>query len=132
MSEVTQEQIDETVRMSKIVEELQAVLTKHDVAAYIALASPKMGHYCYHLEAKWSAASIEDGQVKMRCRQEDGYTKEEVKERATDTVGMVMSLLNLVDNAQKNFLSLALTLGSKFDIFSAVKPMPEQEPEEPK
>lgn len=121
MSEITPEQQAEHERMVGIIEEIATVLKKHDVTGYFSLVSPTMSHFCYHLEATWSAAKIEDGKLQLRCREEDGFTKEQVKQRAHDTVGMIMSHLHLTDTAQKNFLSVALALSEKFGILHTSK-----------
>lgn len=127
---ISEAEKQEHIRLTKIAQEVEQILAKHDVTGHLCLVSESMSHFLYKLDASWSAASIEENRVNLKCTKEQGYTPEQVAKRVRVTVQMLAAMLHLLQNDAKNFAAILLELSAKYDILSVVQPVDETDVEE--
>lgn len=124
---ISEAEKQEHKRLTGIAQEVEQLLAKHDVTGHLCLVSETMSHFLYKLDASWSAATIENNQVKLKCTQAQGYTPEQVAKRVKATVQMLAGMMHLLNNDSKNFTAILLELSAKYDILSMIQPTDESE-----
>jgi len=97
-------------------EEIKAVLKKHDCAGMIALTSESHVEYLNEFKASWSCAWIEefpDGSVgvRVRAKRKDFPSHEAQNKAVSLTVGMFLAFANMAEKQQaqiKDILAMLL------------------------
>lgn len=59
------------VRIKPAVDEIKAVLEKHDMAAVVFIASPTHVEFLYRLEASWTCIRLEPAGLRIRANSKD-------------------------------------------------------------
>jgi hypothetical protein len=96
-------------------EDIKAVLKKHDCAALVTLASPSHTEYLYEVAPSWSCAWLEpmpDGgfAVRVRAKRKDYPTKEAHNAAISKTAGMLLAFANMAERQQKQMTQLIALL----------------------
>lgn len=80
-------------KLKKAMEEIKAVIKKHDIAGMVVLHTPGHSEYFIALSPSYSCAKVEHGQVRVKAKLTDfGGDKKEWTLKVTDTSNM----LNLI------------------------------------
>lgn len=107
--------------LQQAMEEIKAILRKHDVAAVVLLSSPKHMEFLYGLTPTWSCAKLEphpDGGEAIRIRSSrDEYVSEDAQRQCLEyTIGMFMGFFSLLKQAEDQMLNITALLGQHFDV----------------
>lgn len=117
-------------KMRGIAAEFEELFRKHDLAGIVNFADNEVGHFLYVVDPTWSIARIENGHFRLTLKKpEEGDEEnlaefEKKKAMLQGTVSMLATLLHLSDHAQKNFLSLMLTLKAHMSIDTEIEELP--------
>lgn len=102
-------------KLKAAMEEIKAVLRRHDIAAVVTLQSPGALEYLYELSPSWSCIHIEPGgAVRIRAQAKTGPATE--KERLRLSAGMIVSFADLGWRAWDDFTKLTRVLGQHVEI----------------
>lgn len=96
-----------------VLDEISAVLKKHDMAGLIVVANETHVDYRIEVEASWSCAKFERDGIRIRCVEEDFATKEAQRKCLESTVGMVVTFTDVLRVIQANMIQL-LEIISKY------------------
>lgn len=103
-------------------EEIKAVLKKHDCAGLVTLASPSHTEYLYGISPSWSCAWLQpmpDGfAIRIRSKLKDYPSKEAQKKSVEATTGMFLAFANMAERQQRQMAQLIAMLGKQFDEIS--------------
>jgi hypothetical protein len=95
-------------KLKLVREEIDQVLQKHDVSAYVALGSRTHIEIFMH-EASWFTGKHEDGQLRIRTFGRDKQDKH-------DTISFVINLADVVAHWGVGLLELSQDLQKQLDI----------------
>lgn len=108
---------DDHNRLLDVMEEINAVVKKHDLGAVVILSSQKVVTFRMILDATWSAAFIEHTPngpaVRVRAKRADFPTAEAQTKTLEDTIGMFMGFANVVEHLRGMLKGLAEMLGQQ-------------------
>lgn len=99
-------------KLKMAMEEIKAVLKKHDIAGSIILHTPGFGEYAKVWEPSYSCVKLEgNGQFRFRAKAEDfGGSKEKRNEVLQSTANMLSILGTLVGREALQLLELSKIL----------------------
>src|SRR5262245_25917454 len=107
------------------VDEILAVLKKHDLAGTCFISSQSHVHYLHHMEATWSCIYfIEDAKgqgVRFRIQRSEFPTDEAYKKASEDSVGLLQGTLDAMRNTSEVYTEILTRLiahGWKWDHIS--------------
>jgi hypothetical protein len=104
-------------KVEAAIEEVKAVLQKHDLAGVVFVASPTNVEYLYHLDPSWTCLRIlPDGGIGARAKREDFPNLEAQKECVRVSVSIVAGFADMGRLMNERFMQLLLALGKKFKI----------------
>ena len=96
-------------KLKKAMEEIKAVLKKHDIAGSIVLHSPGFSEYLNHIDTSYSCATLESGGIRVR-------SKGRPKQHLADTVNMVTHFSETSGRVAMQFFELKALLEKHIDI----------------
>jgi hypothetical protein len=106
-------------------EEIKAILVKHDIAAIVLLESQTHGEWLNHITPSWSAATMfrdEKGEgIRVRCLAKDYPSKEAHAEALRLTSGMLMGFLDGAARIQRDMEAILGPLAAKIGIEHVTK-----------
>ncbi len=80
-------------KLKKAMEEIKAILIKHDIAAVVVLHSPPFSEYSTHINPSYSCASFVDNVFRVRAKAEDFGGNVEIRnQKLKDTANMLHHL----------------------------------------
>jgi phosphopantetheinyl transferase (holo-ACP synthase) len=80
-------------KLIEAMEEIKAVLKKHDVAGVVILGSQSHAEYLFEVSPSWSCATLdENGLLHVRAIASEFGSKEARNKAVDDTVGMFVTL----------------------------------------
>jgi hypothetical protein len=98
-------------------EEVKAILAKHDLTAVVFLGSPSHVEYHYKLHASWTCCRLEeDGQFKARLKTSDYPSPLEARKVVEETVGMLAGFADVTQQAHENLSGTLKMFGQRFHI----------------
>lgn len=105
-----------------VVEEIKALLKKHDLTGMIRVQDRSSNTFLHHIEASWSCAHFEeipgetDGAVAIRFRAKavDFESKEAHQKMVQDTLGMFMAFANQAERDQEQMMQVVTMLAKHF------------------
>jgi hypothetical protein len=101
-------------------EEIKAILIKHDIAAIVLLESETHGEWLNHITPSWSAARMindEKGEgIRVTCLAKDYPSKEAHAEALRLTSGMLMGFLDGARRIERNMEAVTMMLAEKIGI----------------
>jgi hypothetical protein len=113
------------------VEEIKAVLVKHDIAAVVFLGSNTHTEFVYELSPSWSCARElpDGGGLRIRSKRSEYATKEAQFEELRLTVGMIMGFIDAIEHTKSNLGAVMMMLATHMDIshFSKLDDPPESD-----
>lgn len=99
-------------KLKKAAEEIKDILKKYDIAANVVLHTPGHAEYLLHITPTYSAAWLENDNIRFRARAADYNGNTMIRnQKIQDTLNM---LRLLSDTAGKNALAL-LNVADQFD-----------------
>lgn len=105
-------------KLKEAAAEIRAILRKHDLAAYIAMASPTHGEFAMEITPTWSAVKWEDrdnGKLRIRVKEAE-LGKEKAHALAESTAHMIFQLRDLTALGFKMTDNLAEILKAEIEI----------------
>lgn len=106
-------------------EEIKAVLKKHDVAGFIVVQSPTNAQYFYGIEPTWSCAKFHPAPggdvIRIRAKESEYGSKEARDTAIADTAAMIVGFMQLAEQAVENFTRLAGMLSHHVGITSFLR-----------
>lgn len=96
-------------------EEIKAVLTKHDLAGVILLQSATHGEFLYELSPSWSCARLVDGGIRVRSKLVDYPSAEAQKKSQEETVGMLAGFVDMLASAEDDLFKVVRMLSTRVD-----------------
>lgn len=113
-------------KLLAVIEEIKALLIKHDVAGMVWLASQDSTQYLHQLSPTWSCASFEPalGGIRFRAKRIDFASREEHVKCLQNTIGMLASFLDVAILAEENLNKILGLVGQSvvFDYVSRHEP----------
>jgi hypothetical protein len=104
-------------KLKEAMEEIKAILKKHDIAAVVNLQSKNHGEYLFELSPSWSCITLsEDGYCRIKAAAKTGGPEE--KQRLTDAIGLLMGFLDMARHTQESMqkvIDMLVGTGVKFD-----------------
>lgn len=85
-------------KLKTAMEEIKAVLKKHDIAGFVLLHAPQgFTEYLNHINSSYSCAFLQDGQFRVRLKTAElPGGKAQVKQLAEDTYNMVTLMTDIL------------------------------------
>lgn len=81
-----------TTNTEEALEEIKAILVKHDLWACVTVTDTERTHWLYHFDASWSCMSLSpEGEVRIRAVKADFATPAQQHEVVQQTVGAVFN-----------------------------------------
>lgn len=102
--------------LKEAMEEIKAVLAKHDLAAVVLLAGPAHMEWFYELSPTWSCAKLTGDQMRIHALRSEYPTLEAHKKIVTETVGLVFGFVDVCKKATEDMSKVAIMLGHHMDI----------------
>ena len=101
-------------------EEIKAILLKHDIAANVVLSSRTHMEFLRHLETTWNALKIEeqgDGfTIRFRCKRADYQTREAWQEALRLSVGTMAGFKDALEADTTAMKELLIMCGESMQI----------------
>jgi hypothetical protein len=108
--------------LKSAMEEIKAVLKKHDIAANVILASKTHLEYLRQVETSWTALRMERDAagravgIRFRCKQADYPTKEEWKEAMRLSICTMLGFVEVLNSDSKALMTIIRQLPSSMNI----------------
>ena len=84
-------------KLKTAMEEVKAVLKKHDIAGFVLLHTPGFIEYINQINPSYSCAFIQDGQLRVRLKTAElPGGKEQAKKLAEDTYNMITLMNDII------------------------------------
>lgn len=97
-------------------EEIKDVLEKHDICGVVMLASQTHVEHFTKVHASWSCARYDGEMVRFYAKLEDFPSLEAQKECVTDTIGIMVGLMDVCRDMADQLQKLLEHLSHKFQI----------------
>jgi hypothetical protein len=94
-----------------VIDELNAVLKRHDVGAIVLLASKTHTHYLHQLGTSWNCIWFEGDMLRIRCKRQDFPSADAQKEVLSHTIGMLGGLVDAARQEADKFEELLRMIG---------------------
>lgn len=98
-------------KLKVAMEEIKAILAKHDIAGVIVLHTPGFGEFHYKINPSYSIASMKGNAIHIKTDPND--TKEEKREKVRSTANMFSVLTHLTGHAFMNIEPVDKSLKAK-------------------
>lgn len=95
------------------IREIQAVLHKHDLAAFVLVSSPTHTQYLIALEASWHVVREEGHGIRLRCKAADFPSPEAHKRALTASVGLIAGFADCARDQAEKLTELLAMIGSQ-------------------
>jgi hypothetical protein len=90
-------------KLKTAMEEIKAILKKHDIAALVVLHSPGFIEYVNRLETNYSCAFVSEGEFRVRLKTSE-VGKERAKELAEGTYNMINMMTDIIAMHAKGYM----------------------------
>lgn len=94
-------------KLKTAMEEIKAILQKHDIAGYVVIHTPGFSEYLNHLDTSYSCAKAESGGISVRINTNE-VGKLKAKQLAEDTY-------NMITHFNDNLMNHVLTYNSTYN-----------------
>lgn len=102
--------------MAAAVEELRAVMKKHDIMGGMVLCTKERAGWSHFMSPSWSCI-IEDGEaVRVRSKRGDYESQEQQNEHLALSIGGIMGMLNTITQVHENLAKLVAFISTKVQI----------------
>jgi len=98
-------------------QEIQAILDKHDIAGIVHVASTTHTHYLYVLSPSWSAARLEENELRVRAKVTEFPSVENQQKCLRDTVGMIAGFADSSYHTVEQLHDVLAALGQHMQIY---------------
>ena len=110
---------EERARLRAIAQEISELLARHDIAGCVTLQAPDSAEYVIRLTPSWSCLSLEKeaggaAVVRFRANLKTGGPEE--RQRANWTMGMLMSMAELLSARSEQVTKLVGHFGGKLHV----------------
>ena len=102
-------------KLKEAMEEVKAILAKHDIAAIVVLASQTHGEHLYHVNPSWSCVKLEGDALRIKAQRQDFPDLETQKKCVTESVGMLAVFMDVANIASKNMESMLEVIGQHIE-----------------
>ena len=103
-------------KLQQAINEIDAVLTKHNIAGIVFVASESHAHYLHHLQASWNACYMENtpkGEaLRVRCKRADYPTRDAWRLAMKNSVGTIMGFIDVCKNTAEALTGLAVRIAA--------------------
>ena len=83
-------------KLKKAMADIKAILDEHDIAGMVFLHTPGHGEYMIKINPSYSCASIDRGQLRVKCKAEDfGGDKQKQHQVMKDTCNLLSVLSDM-------------------------------------
>lgn len=104
-------------RIKPAMDEIKAVLEKHELCGVIFVASATHTEFLYRLDAPWTCMKHEGSEgIRFRALLAEYPSKDAQKKAIEVSTGVIMGFSTVCTNTAAVFDQLALALGQKFEI----------------
>lgn len=105
---------------NQAIEEIKAVLSKHDLAGMVMVQAPKESAFLNVIDPSWSVAKYEETRegtaIRIRAKAEHFPSRAAQKEAVEWTCGMVIGFMLQAERTREQFEQIAGVLGQHFGI----------------
>ena len=101
---------DPDPKLIAAMEEIKAVLKKHDICALVALCSEDALEFLNQFEASWSCCKLNGLELRVKTTGLD-LTNEAKKKMIEDTIGMFLGFTDLINVWKANMAKVAYMMG---------------------
>jgi uncharacterized coiled-coil protein SlyX len=102
-------------KLKALAAEIQELLDRHKIGAYVALQSPNYAEYIIVFPA-WGCVTKQDDRVRFYSKKADFPSPEAQKACVVATAGMIFQFEHMLTHDARQFAALARLLGEHFDI----------------
>lgn len=105
-------------KLKKVMEEIKAIVKKHDIGAMVVLHSPGYSEYLNHLATSYSCAFIEGDKLRIRARLQEDFKgdREAWQKKITDTINMLQHFTDVSGPMLLAFFDLIDLIKKKVEI----------------
>lgn len=105
-------------RTLEAIDEIEAVLRKHDLVGYCTIVSASRAHWLYHVDALWSCMSLnqDTNEVRVKLDPREFKSDAEAERVANATAHAIMQGRDLAAQQFVNFTNLADKIKQHWDI----------------
>jgi hypothetical protein len=100
-------------RLKAALEEIRAIVEKHDVSAVIALAVPDQLEYLIHPQASWNCIEVTERELRVNSLR---FPKEERPYRVKGTASVLIGLGHICEYFTEEFGKATQMMGQHFEI----------------
>lgn len=102
-------------KLKTAMEEIKAVLNKHDIAGFVILHTPGHSEYLNHCTTSYSCATVTPEGVRLRLKEAE-VGKEKARQIANDTCNMVIHFAKHLAANAMFYMDTEEMLRKKFDV----------------
>lgn len=92
-------------KLKAAMEEIKTVLKKHDIGGVVVLGSPTHSEFLREYCPSWTCMTYEEQgnekRLRFRALKKDYPTKEEWKQRITDSMGLLLGFVHVLEQETK-------------------------------
>lgn len=104
---------DPDPKLQAAMEEIKAILRKHDITAIVSIESPGAAEFLTHLVATWTCIRLDDcGAIHFTTKD---IPQEKRKKVVEDTLGMLLGFLSVIEAQKENVEIMATFLGGQIN-----------------
>lgn len=105
-------------KLKTAMEEIKAVLKKHDIGGVVVLASETHMEYLHEIAPTWSCVRFEAGEggvygVRVRALAKDFPSKQAHQKCLSDSIGMIMGFANALEHSRELMMVIIRMVGNK-------------------
>lgn len=91
-------------KLKKAIEEIKAILKKHDIAAFVALHTPGHGEFLLELSPSYSCAKFNGDTIRVKAKLKEDFAGDRAKQVqvVTDTSNMLRMLAEMTRDYANN------------------------------
>jgi hypothetical protein len=104
-------------KLKKAMEEIKAILKKHDVGGVVILHTPGHSEYLHKLDPSYSCAKVDGNEVRIRAKLQEDFKgdKDAWYKKVRDTVNMFNLLASTCGNTAMSLFEISQKLDSIVD-----------------
>ena len=110
--------MNKDIRTLEAIEKIKAVLAEYDLVGFLAVISPERAHWVYHVDASWSALSIDakTGVARVRAVRSDFKTAKQHRTVLTLTAHAIYQGRDLAAQQHANMSALIAMLEEQLSV----------------
>ncbi len=109
-------------KLKVAMQEVKAILAKHDIAGVIFLQSATHAEFLYHFNASWSCVRLEeDGKCRFKSKLADYPDRQTQKEAAEASLGTLVGFGHLGKKLAGDMDSICSMIGKHFEFTNIIR-----------